>query len=126
MAQPPKRILLIDDEPEVQDLLTLFLKIRGYEGHLARNGEEGIEMAKKLLPDLILLDIMMPKVDGFRVQETLKQDPDASKIPIIFITAKAEPENAQKAITAGAKAYIEKPFDLNTLTETIHSALGQP
>ncbi len=125
MPAAPKRILLIDDEPEVQDLIALFLKIRGYEGHLARNGEEGIELAKKLLPDLILLDVMMPKVDGFHVQIALREDPLASKIPIIFITAKAEPENAQKAIASGAKAFIEKPFDLVTLTETIQSVLGR-
>ncbi len=125
MTDAPKRILLIDDEPEVQDLLALFLKIRGYQGFFAHNGEQGIEMAKKLLPDLILLDIMMPKVDGFRVQATLREDPEASKVPIIFITAKAEPENAQKAISSGAKGFIEKPFDLTTLTETIQAVLGR-
>ncbi len=121
---PKKKILLIDDEPEVQDLLTLFLKIRGYDGYLAKNGAEGIEMAPKILPDLILLDIMMPKVDGFRVQQALKENPSTQKIPIIFITAKAEPENAEKAIMAGARAYIEKPFDLEQLTQTIQSVLG--
>ncbi len=119
-----KKILLIDDEPEIQDLLTLFMKIRGFDGYIAENGEEGIKMAAEILPDLILLDIMMPKVDGFKVQQALKNRPDTERIPIIFITAKIEPMNAEKAIVAGAKAYLEKPFDLDTLTQTIHSVLG--
>lgn len=121
-----KKILLIDDEPEIQDLLAAFMNIRGYEGIVAVNGNDGFQKAKDIRPDLILLDIMMPQLDGFATQRKLSADPDTRHIPILFITAKAEVENAQLAIMEGAAGYLEKPFDLDALSAKIESILEKP
>lgn len=117
------RILVIDDEQEVQELLTMILRIHGYEPALAKNGLEGVELAKSFNPDLILLDVLMPKIDGFRVQELLKQDPRTSGVPILFVTAKAEVDSAKRAISGGAQGFIEKPFDVDILLQKIRDLL---
>lgn len=121
-----KKILLIDDEPEIQDLLAAFLNIRGYDGIVAVNGNDGVQKAKDVKPDLILLDIMMPQLDGFATQRKLSAEPSTRDIPILFITAKAEVENAQLAIMEGAAGYLEKPFDLDALSAKIESILEKP
>jgi len=125
-ASPRKKILIIDDDEDVHVIIMEVLKSReNYQYFGARDGKEGIEAAKKILPDLILLDIMMPAIDGFGVQEYLRKDTATESIPIIFVTARTSLEDTIRAVGQGASGYIEKPFDLKRLLRKIDSLMGQ-
>ncbi len=118
-----KKILVIDDLPENVFLIQDRLEREGYEVITAFDGKTGIERAKKELPDLILLDVMMPEISGFEVCKTLIDDPSTSRIPIILVTAKTEAEDIKEGLEAGAFDYIKKPFNRIELLARIHSAL---
>ncbi|MFH1778310.1 MAG: response regulator [Candidatus Omnitrophota bacterium] len=106
-----KKILVIDDEPHIVMVLVSRLKANNYEVITADNGEAGIEKAKMEKPDLILLDIMMPDLDGHDVLKRLKQDKETKAIPVMMLTAKKEKEDIVKdIIVGGAIDYIVKPF----------------
>ncbi len=117
---PKSKILIIDDAP---DIVALMLKSRGYQVDIAKDGPEGIEKAKSGHPDLILLDIMMPGMDGYEVCAKLKADPDVKEIPIIMLTARDEPEAVTRCITIGAEDYIVKPFNLPALASKMKRLL---
>jgi len=121
---PAKKILVIDDEEKVQELVLDILLPHGYTMYSARNGEEGVAKAKEIIPNLILLDIMMPIMDGFKVQETLKEDKSTEHIPIVFITAKTSLHDTMRAMSSGAAGYIEKPFDVKRLLRKVKSLLA--
>ncbi len=106
-----KRILVVDDEPELVDMITLRLEANDYKVLQAHDGQEGLEMAKKEKPNLIILDLMMPKMDGYKVCGLLKRDARYAKIPIILLTARAQEEDMSLGEELGADAYITKPFD---------------
>ena len=110
-----KVILIIDDDPEVQDLVMMFLKLRGYQGHLAKNGEEGVRIAREVRPHLILMDIMMPKMDGYEACRQIRKQNKWAKLPVIALTAKAMMDDREKCIEAGANDYITKPVDMDRL-----------
>ncbi len=105
------KILIVDDEPDIPELLKLSLISEPYDFIVAHNGEEAIEMTLKELPDLILLDIMMPDMDGYEVVEQLKKSKAASDIPVIMISAKTAIEDKVKGMELGIDDYISKPFD---------------
>ena len=117
---PKGKILLIDDAP---DIAALMLKSRGYQVDIAKDGLGGIEKAKSDHPDLILLDIMMPGMDGYEVCAKLKADPDVKEIPIIMVTAKDDPESVARCFEIGADNYIVKPFNLPALVGKLKQAL---
>ncbi len=119
---PRSKILLIDDTP---DITAIMLKSRGYQVNIAKDGLEGIEKAKSDHPDLILLDIMMPGMDGYEVCEKLKADPDVKGIPIIMLTAKYDPESIARCFKTGADNYIVKPFNLPALVSKLKQSLEQ-
>ena len=106
-----KRILVVDDETELVDMITLRLQAHDYKIIQAHDGQEGLEKAKKDKPDLIILDVMMPKMDGYKVCGFLKRDARYAKIPIIMLTARAQQEDMSLGEELGADAYITKPFD---------------
>ena len=110
-----KRILVVDDEPELVDMITLRLEANDYKVLQAHDGQEGLEMAKKEKPALIILDLMMPKMDGYKVCGFLKRDARYAKIPIILLTARAQEEDMSLGEELGADAYITKPFDPEVL-----------
>ena len=110
-----KRILVVDDEPELVDMITLRLEANDYKVLQAHDGQEGLEMAKKEKPALIILDLMMPKMDGYKVCGLLKRDARYAKIPIILLTARAQEEDMSLGEELGADAYITKPFDPEVL-----------
>jgi CheY-like chemotaxis protein len=112
---PKNKILIVDDEPDTLDTLAAILRARKYEVMIASSGAEGIEKAKKEKPDLILLDILMPNIDGYEVCTRLKLDKDTSKIPIIMLTAFSESSAIQKAYKVKADDYIIKPFSFPIL-----------
>jgi phosphoserine phosphatase RsbU/P len=104
------KILVVDDGLE-RKLISKILKKYGYEVFEAQHGEEGLHLACKLMPDLILLDILMPKLDGYEVYSLLQKDPRTTGIPVIFLTGKTDAEDKVKGLEMGAVDYITKPFD---------------
>ena len=126
----PKRLLIVDDEPELVLLMEVRLKTSGYETLRATDGQSALEIAKKEKPDLIILDIMLPKMDGYKVCALLKKDARYAKIPIILFTARAQADDMKIGEEVGADAYITKPYDpqvlLAKIGELIEKAEGQP
>ena len=118
-----KRILVADDEEDVKIVVQLLLEAKGYEIVTAYDGLDAVEQAKTMLPDLILLDIMMPLIDGFEVCQRLKADAQTESIPIVMLSASAQTESKQRAMEAGAIDYIVKPFEPADLERTIASIL---
>jgi len=105
-----KKILIIEDEKDIQDLLQFYLKREGYEVEIAREGETGLRRASKERFDLILLDLMLPRVDGLEICRSLRSQPQTADLPIIMITAKAEEADRIVGLELGADDYITKPF----------------
>ena len=105
------RILLVDDEVDILEFVRYNLVREGYEVFTAQNGAEALEKAAKESPDLILLDIMMPDLDGYEVLKRLKADPAHEDIPVIFLTALHNPEDIVKGFKFGASDYVSKPFN---------------
>jgi diguanylate cyclase (GGDEF)-like protein len=104
-------VLVVDDDPDVARFVEVNLRSAGYEVTVASNGEEGLERAVELRPDLVLLDVMMPKLDGFEVAQRLRRDPRTSSSSIIMLTAKALSSDKVLGLSSGADDYIIKPFD---------------
>src|SRR5215217_1576299 len=118
-------ILTVDDTPENLEILRMRLETQGYEVVEACDGDEGFEKAKELKPDLILLDIMMPKRDGISVVRDLKADPDLRAIPVILVTAKADTKDVVLGLDAGGDDYLTKPFEHSALLARVRSMLRQ-
>lgn len=121
---PDRTILVIDDEPVNIQLLRRKLEWEGLEVLSARNGQEGLELAKAKTPDLILLDIMMPGMDGFEVCQKLREDENTKSIPVIFVTAQNSKQGKLEGLQAGAVDYITKPIDLDETTARIRAQLN--
>ncbi|MER8476001.1 response regulator [Mesorhizobium sp. M1163] len=124
MHDPP-RILAVDDTPENLEILRMRLEANGYEVATAADGEEGFAKARELTPDLILLDIMMPKLDGISVVRLLKQDISLQLIPVILVTAKADTRDVVEGLDAGGDDYLTKPFEHRALLARVRSMLRQ-
>lgn len=121
-----KKILCIEDEPEMIDLIRLILGRRGFEVHGAAGGLEGIKMIREMLPDLILLDLMMPDMDGWEVYQQMKADTATRDIPVIVVTAKAQ--NIDKVLglhIAKVDDYIAKPFSPQELMDSVDKVFSQ-
>jgi len=122
MHDPP-RILIVDDNEANRDILDARLKVHGYELLQAADGEEALNAARQHLPDLILLDVMMPKLDGFEVCRRLKGDASLPFMPIILVTAKADSADIVAGLEAGADEYLTKPIDQQALVARVRSVL---
>lgn len=118
-----KKILVVDDEPDVVDLLGVRLVNEGYDVIKASNGKIGIEQAKTEKPDLIILDIMMPEMDGYTAIKILKEDDNTRKIPVIILTCKEKMNDLFN--TEGIIDYIIKPYKKEKLFQSIKKALGE-
>ncbi|RVC63489.1 adenylate/guanylate cyclase domain-containing response regulator [Mesorhizobium sp. M4B.F.Ca.ET.088.02.2.1] len=124
MHDPP-RILAVDDTPENLEILRMRLEANGYEVATAADGEEGLAKARELTPDLILLDIMMPKLDGISVVRMLKHDQSLRSIPVVLVTAKADTRDVVEGLDAGGDDYLTKPFEHRALLARVRSMLRQ-
>ncbi len=120
------RVLVIDDEPDVRWLLRLSLERVGHEVLLAEDGLRGVAMAQRQRPDAIVLDLMMPVMDGYGVLDALAKDPRTSHVPVMVLTAKAIPDESEKAAEAGARRFLTKPFDPDDLAAELEALLGEP
>lgn len=118
-----KKILIVDDEPDIVLMVGTRLKANGYEIVSANDGQAGYETAQKEKPDLIILDLMLPKMDGYKVCGLLKRDYRFAKIPILMFTAKAQQEDMQLAKEMGADAYLVKPFKPEELLAKVKELL---
>jgi two-component system cell cycle response regulator DivK len=118
------KLLLVEDTPEIWDFLSRRLKRRGHEVALAHDGQAGLEMARAAAPQVILLDMNLPVLDGWTVARNLKDDPATAAIPIIALTAHALAGDREKALAAGCDDYHPKPIDFSKLLTQIDTALG--
>src|SRR5512138_204365 len=105
-----KTVLVVEDKPSLAQMLRVLFMAKGLDVQAAFNGEEALEKVPSLSPGLILLDLMMPKMDGFETLRRLKADPGTAKIPVIILTARKEKEDMDRARALGAVEYITKPF----------------
>ncbi len=123
MTEKKHKILIIDDEEDIIGLLTLHLKMKNYEVTSATDGVMGLEVADQEDPDIILLDVMMPGIDGFEVCKRLKEKEKTAEIPIIFLTARNQTDDRVKGLMSGADDYIVKPFDFDELELRVRRSL---
>ncbi|TFE67779.1 DNA-binding response regulator [Methylacidiphilum sp. Yel] len=118
-----KKILVVEDEEDVSDLICMHLKAQGFETVVAKEGMEALRVTRKQLPDLIVLDLMIPEFSGIDVCKYLKKDPDTAAIPIVILTAKSDPSDRILGLELGADDYIAKPFSPRELILRIQSVL---
>jgi CheY-like chemotaxis protein len=117
----PKKVLVIDDEPAIRKLIKVILEGEGYRIlglDASRKAPASVQEGK---PDLIILDLMMPEVDGYEILEMLKKDPETRDIPVIVLTVRSLPEDREKARSLGADMYITKPFEPSDLIKAVNS-----
>ena len=124
MPAAAKRILICDDDPVILRLLQVNLELEGYDVLLAHHGEEAIELTTAEHPDLVILDIMMPKLDGYQTCERLKQVEATKNIPVIFLSAKAQASDIERGKEYGVAEYLTKPFDPNELIDVVDRVVG--
>ncbi len=120
-----KKILLVDDEQDIVETLKFVLESEGYTCYCAYNGEDGLKLAKEIIPDLMILDIMMPKINGFKISRLLKFDAKYKNIPIIMLTARSQESDKQIGEETGADVYITKPFDLDDVLSTVDKLINK-
>ena len=123
MNSEKKKVLIIDDREEIRELVAVTLRGTEFKAFKASGGREGIQLAREQKPDVILLDIMMPDMDGFTASNFIKQIPDTRDIPIIFLTAKETKVGHKIALKQGAVDYIIKPFTKNDLLTRLRKAI---
>lgn len=116
-------ILVVDDEQDLLDLIEYNLRQEGYDVILAEDGQEGIQKAREHSPDLVLLDIMMPQMDGIEVCDRMREDPELSHIPIIFLTARSDEKTEIEGLNKGADDFITKPISTSKLVSRIKAVL---
>ncbi len=120
-----RTIMVVDDHPDLVEIVRLRLESKGFNVRCAYNGQELFTGLEELKPDLIILDIMMPQMDGLKVLTRLKGDPDTASIPVILLTSKVEYKDVIKGYNMGANYYITKPFTKGQLLKGINLVLGE-
>jgi DNA-binding response OmpR family regulator len=118
-------ILIAEDERDIREFLMVALQVSGFNVIEARNGEEAVALANSHMPDLILLDVRMPKVTGFEACETLKASPNTKDIPVVFLSAYANKDEIRQGLALGADEYLTKPIAPDVLTERVSCILKQ-
>lgn len=116
-----EKILIVDDEPSILMSLEFLMHKEGYQVFIARDGAEALDIINKHTPDIIILDIMMPEVDGYEVCQLVKANASTSHIKVIFLSAKSKKEDIEKGLEMGADLYLTKPFSTRTLMTQIKS-----
>jgi CheY-like chemotaxis protein len=128
-VQPDPRerplVLVVDDEAAIRLLCRVNLRLEGLDTAEAGDGVTALELARRLKPDLILLDVMMPEVDGWQVADALSRDPELEELPVVFLSARAEPADYAHGYDLGAVGYVTKPFDPTTLGSILHETFDR-
>ncbi|MBI3146901.1 MAG: response regulator [Betaproteobacteria bacterium] len=120
-----KKVLIADDEPNIVTSLQFLMERNGYEVRVARSGDEALEQVGTFLPDLVLLDVMMPAKNGYEVCQKIKENEAWAKIKVIMLTAKGRDTEVSKGIALGADAYTSKPFSTKELVTKVRELLGE-
>lgn len=118
-----KKILIVDDEPDIVETLKFLMESEGFESIIAMDGEDALKKAKEENPDIIILDVMLPKINGYKVCRLLKFDSKYKHIPILMVTARSQEEDKVIGEETGADEYITKPFDINEVIQKIYTYL---
>ncbi|HMR98787.1 MAG TPA: response regulator [Anaerolineales bacterium] len=119
------KILIAEDERDIRDLVAFTLRFAGHEVTAATNGEEAVELAPKINPDLILMDVRMPRMTGYEACKIMKTMPGIKDIPVVFLTARGQESEIQQGLGAGAEEYLLKPFAPDQLTERVKAILAK-
>ena len=118
-------ILIADDEPNIVISLEFLMKKANYDVRVARDGQEALRAIEERVPDLVLLDVMMPKLDGFSVCQTIRDNPDWKDVRIVILTARGRDIEREKGLALGADDYITKPFSTREVVERVRQYLGE-
>ncbi len=119
------KILIAEDERDIRELITFTLKFAGHEVIATTNGEEAYQMAQQTLPDLIVLDVRMPRMTGYEACEQIKANPATKGIPVVFLSAKGQESEVKAGLERGADEYILKPFSPDQLIENVRAILAR-
>jgi len=119
------RILIAEDEPDIRELVAFTLRFAGHEVTTTSNGEEALNQASVILPDLILMDVRMPRMTGYDACRAMKSTPNLKHIPVVFLSAKGQDSEIQTGMEAGAEEYLLKPFAPDQLTERVRAILSK-
>ena len=118
-----KKILIVDDEQDIVESLKFVLEAADFNCYTADNGEDGLKLAKEIMPDLIILDVMMPKINGYKISRLLKYDAKYKDIPILMVTARTQEEDKLIGEETGVDEYITKPFELDEIVKKVEQYL---
>jgi DNA-binding response OmpR family regulator len=118
-------VLIADDDPDILSLVKLRLERSGYDVVSAGDGQQALETARERTPDLALLDVMMPKLDGYEVTARLRQEEATRRLPVILLTARVQESDIARGIEAGADDYVKKPFSTHELRDRVQAVLGR-
>ncbi len=125
MGSEKKTILLIEDEKNVRQMVQRMLRKNGYEVREGVDGLDGLRILEALTPDLIIVDVMMPNLDGLTFTKALKTRAETKSIPVIFLTARGDPKSMIEGINVGAKSYVTKPFQMDDLLSKVGKVLNE-
>ena len=120
------KILIVEDEPDILRTLTMSLEMEGFHVHTAANGKDAIAVARRVCPRVVILDVMIPDINGYEVTRCLKHDPTLNNLKIIILTAFAQKDEKERAELAGADCYMTKPFEMERLHESVKQLLLSP
>ncbi len=120
-----KKILIVDDEQDIVESVKFMLEANDYTCYCAYNGEDGLRLAKEIVPDLMILDVMMPKLNGYKISRLLKFDNKYKNIPILMVTARSQEEDKLIGEETGADEYITKPFEMDELVNKVNTYLKE-
>jgi len=119
------KILIAEDERDIRDLVAFTLRFAGHEVFAAANGEEAVELAPKVNPDLILMDVRMPRMTGYEACKVMKANPELRDIPVVFLTARGQESEIKQGLDVGAEEYLLKPFAPDQLTSRVKEILAK-
>lgn len=119
------RILIAEDEPDIRELVAFTLRFAGHEVTTTSNGEEALNQASQIIPDLILMDVRMPRMTGYDACRAMKATPSLRHIPVVFLSAKGQDSEIQNGLDAGAEEYLLKPFAPDQLTQRVRAILSK-
>ncbi len=119
------KIVIAEDEPDIRELIAFTLRFAGYEVITGNNGEEGYQLTKAERPDLVMLDVRMPKLTGYEACKRIKAEPELAAIPVIFLSAKGQENEIEQGLAAGAEEYLLKPFAPDQLVDRVKTVLAK-
>ena len=125
MSDTRPLVLVADDDPDIRSLVALRLERSGYDVVVAGDGEQALATALERAPDLALIDVMMPKLDGYEVTERLRQQEATRHLPVILLTARVQESDIARGVEAGADDYVKKPFSTSELRDRVQAVLGR-